>query len=221
MKKVFIGAILSLFVVGFANADVLDFTGLNLGTHLTIDLTYNNVDYHVAAGKLDFKDVTTGQDLVTVCADLTENLGGGNQNYGVSLAPPDNQFPGGDKAAQIVANEFNLATTWQQQAGLQLAVWDALYNNNTSFDLTNASSPLSITNWDGTSIADQNSINAYAQQYYAGYNMGGQCLFFNATTPGSNTVNGGQSQFAPVPEPASFGALAVGLIGLVVRRRAK
>lgn len=221
MKKIAAVGLASLLIVSIASADSLKLTGFAVdpGTHLTIDLSLNSVTYHVGAGKLVFQDLTNNTTITTVCADLTQSLANSAQNYTVTTAPPDNDFPGGNAAAQIVANYFNQAVTWQQQAGLQLAVWDALYNNGTSYDLSGSSNPLFITGWNNTPAADVTAIQGYAALYYTGYNMGGTVQFFKPDTPGSSQQAGGQSQFAPVPEPASFGVLAMGLFGLIAKRR--
>lgn len=216
MKKAIIMAALAVLAAS-ACADQLQFTGLNTdpGAHVTIDLSLDSVNYHVAAAKLNFDDLTTSTSLVTVCANLTQDLDGGAHSYSGSVIPTSGNA-GLDLAARIVSASFASAVSVNQQAALQLAVWDAIYNNGASFDLSASAPHLQISNWDGAPSADQTAITADAVSYY---NLGlagtGSALYYQTTD------KGGQSQLTAqaVPEPSAWIGLAAASCFLLKRRR--
>jgi hypothetical protein len=113
-------------------------------------------------------------------------------------------------AAKILATGFSSATTADQQAGLQLAIWDAIYDNGSSF--SSGTGNFSVVS--GVS----NTVLNYASSYFtAGKNS-------NPTTAVelfSSQGAGGQSQLHVVPEPASMAVLGLGALGLIRRRRNK
>ena len=215
MNKALLVTVLVAITVGSAFADQLQFTGLNTdpGLHVTVDLNLNSTVYHVAAAKLNFNDITTGTSITTICADLTQSLNGSVHNYGTSIIPVSGNA-GLDLAAQIVGANFSVAIDYLQQAALQLAAWDAIYNDGANFDLSGAAPHLSLVSWNGTPASDQATILADASAYYSnGLNAGAHSTYYQTQDAG------GQSQLAPVPEPLSIAALGMGLIGLIKRRK--
>lgn len=198
-----------VLAVSFSQADSLKYLGTDLGSHVDqvkVSL-YGGHSSTVDAGVLKFKDSTTHTTLFTVCADLGSILNGSSHSYSISSTNPLGTT-GIDLAGKIVASFLSSAVTANEQAGLQLAVWAAIYNGGTSLNLN------------GTfKASNYNSATAsYAQTYYAAVNNN-----FGSATYYRTSANGGQSQLAPqaVPEPASIGALALGLVGLISRKRKK
>lgn len=215
-------ALLSLIVLGAAFAAQAQISAAKLqpGQNVTGDFVQvgdalnghvfiDGNDLNVAVGKLIFDWTPQGGTTTrgaTVCADLTHFLDGNGHAYTTSLTPADNS--GLARAGAIVSQYFNAADDPTKAAGLQLAVWEALYDNGNSFNTGGRFHA-------GAEFGDWATVGTaahYASQYYSA--SGGRAVL------ASTGVNGGQSQMAPVPEPASLAALGVGAFGLL-RRRAR
>lgn len=196
--------------VSFSQADNLKFVGTDLGSHTdTVKISLNGGQKtSVQAGVLKFKDSTTGDNLLTVCADLGSTLNGSYHGYSVSTTNPAGTT-GIDMAGKIVSAFIGSAVTANEQAGLQIAVWAAIYNGGSSLNLNGSFKAYNYNS----------STKSYAETYYGAVNNK-----TGAATYYKTNACGGQSQLAApqaVPEPASIGAFAVGLLGLVSRRRKK
>lgn len=202
MKKVIIAAVATA-IAGLATASPFDikFTGTGAGAGANITW-FGNV-MNVFAGKLNFVKNPSGPAFTTVCADLGHYISGG-QVYNVDLqfssAAPANVA----LAGRIVAANFASATSNEQAAALQLAVWEALYDG--------ASTP----SFGGGNFCTNGSTHNYdnlATQYYLNCPTNGEALYYKTTG------NTGQSQLGVVPEPAALTALLAGMGVLAMRRK--
>jgi len=174
----------------------------------------------------------------TVCTDLGGTIYLGN-NYGYSaptlfsastgLSPAWGYSPAAapaaiENAAYIFYNNGNVlnGTDNSAKAGLQLAVWEALYdtgNPNASLNVgTSAGSRFQITSGDSVAIADANS---YLEGLTGNYNYQGYLLVPDPTIQYGLTAQElliGAGDFSPVPEPATYGSFAAAGLLLVSLR---
>lgn len=193
----------------FAQSTNLTFKGMELSQPDVVTVTLNGNKDQVYAGALQFK-TSTGDSLISYCADLSASLDSSSHSYTYSGTGTSNSSPI-DIAGSILSDNFGLATTADEQAGLQLAVWSAIYNDGSIYtDQTGA------FHLKGVNQGNFNSVESYAAQYYtSGYNFPNSAWYYQASS------EDGQSQLAPeaVPSPSSFGFIAIGIAGLIARRR--
>ncbi len=198
-----------LCISAVAQADPLKFTGTNLSNTRSGSITVNGEGpRNVMIGKLNF---TTGTSTIeTYCADALRTLNTSFHDY-TSLTV-DTQASGNlALAGRIIAKSYDGANTADQQAGLQLAIWSALYDGGTSFTANGSNFEV-----DGVS----GGVLSYASTYYSQ----GKNYIVPATklvTLYSSQAHGAQSQMtvSTVPEPATMTALALGAAAMLRRRR--
>ena len=143
--------------------------------------------------------------MSTYCADALSRLNSASNSYNVSQLNLSLNTNLG-KAGTILANNQAGAITAAQQAGLQLAVWEAIYDGGATFDASNAG-------FKAQNVSSE--ILGFASQYYATYST----TPTNSVTYFGSTGAGGQSQMTAVPEPMTVAALGMGSLVLLRRRR--
>lgn len=198
---------LAFAIIAPANAQNLQYTGAELSGIKSATVSINGgANKNVLAGRLKFTDGTI--NLLTYCIDAESPLNSAVHGY-TSNTLNTNAANGLAYAGRIVGNAFNLATTTEQQAGLQLAIWSAIYDAGTSFTANGSNFKVSNVN---------QAVLNWANTYYAGKDAPLPATV--VVTTYTTQAAGGQSQMSTevVPEPASMLALGAGL-ALVARRR--
>lgn len=208
--KVLILVAVSAAISASASADILRFTGTELTPAGTATIKINSgSNQNVQVGRLKFDN--GGNSILTYCFDAERSLNSGAHAYSASVVNTDAPTNLGI-AGRIIGNYFETATTKDQQAGLQLAIWSAIYDGQNSFTANGA-------NFKVTNVSS--SVLEWADTYYQGKNLplSGTVLVKAFSTQ----VAGGQSQLTVevVPEPASLLALSAGIAALASRRKRK
>lgn len=186
----------------------LTFSGTDLASPATGSIKINGGSATtVSLGKLSF---TSGSTILkTFCADATSTLDSSSHSYTETVLNLS-ATTGLAKAGRILATSYGSTSSVDQQAGMQLAVWSALYDGGASFNANG-------TNFKVTGVSS--AALSFASSFYtAGINN----IPTNFKVKSYDTsVKGGQSQLAvePVPEPASIAAIGIGLVGVLRRRK--
>ncbi len=193
-----------------ASATPFTFNGAGLGTS-GINVTYHdsvgtNTLNNIFAGQMKFSLGTT--NLSTLCVSLRNTVGNGNT---WDVTPSTLTSASGNLyiAGKIMSANIGSVSTAGQWTALQLAVWKGLY------DGSNALGTNFIVNGGASS-----SILSQFSSYYA---AGVAASSGNATYYAGGPNGYGQAQISAqaVPEPASYATLALGVVALVRRRRAR
>ncbi|MBI5706779.1 MAG: PEP-CTERM sorting domain-containing protein [Armatimonadetes bacterium] len=213
MKRgTFVAALAAILTaVGFA-----DIKYVGLYATQTVKITFNGSnnswnDSNVTAGKLKFEDPTNacglGTSFQTVCVDLDHYLDG--NFFSVDCQSTFGMGGGIEMAGKIARAFFSAAgNNSANSAALQVAVWEAVYDGVANGGVADFSS--------GAFKCSSASILAQATAYYAAAsNPTGNSLLLKPVPQGSR----GQAQITPVPEPASFAVLGLGLLAATRRKR--
>ena len=194
-----------LAVASVANAQSLKFLGTQLSPVDNGTIMVNGTTTTVPMGAFVFS--TGSGNITTYCADALAALNSNSNPYTAGAVNMSNGS-GLATASKILLSGFGSATTADQQAGLQLAIWDALYDNGSSFNA-------SAGNMKVVSGVNAASLGFAASYYTAGVNSSATTgvELFKATGAG------GQDQLHVVPEPATLAILGMGALGLIRRRK--
>ena len=202
----------SVALIPIAQADIIHFDSVGLNNIESISSNGGSTFGNFYVGQLNFTDQTTSTALTTYCVDTAHDISFGNQwNTQIALSNTLGD-PSLDRAAAIISADFGAANTNDKAAGLQIAVWAAIYDNsgNLATDLSTG-----VFQAQGLSAGVMSAANAY----YADRNGPGVAKYFGFGQNADGAWTGGQAQMSPVPEPASLATLALGAGALLRRRR--
>lgn len=175
-----------------------------VSVHLTGGLT-PNVSYTGAAG--EFTGTANGQDLKTFCLDLYQEFYFG-QTYTYTLMALPTRIA--HDLALLVTSYRSAVTNADSSAAFQLAAWEIMYETpGTAYSLNTGAF---IENGSSSAV-ERNLANTWLS------NLG-----TNTNVTVSLLQNPDHQDFlmtTPIPEPSSYVMLAtaLGLMGLVIRRK--
>lgn len=185
-----------------------------VGLAVTGTSTLDGFSRTIPTGQLfyEYEDNGVHGTFSALCAQFPQPVNTQYLQYSSALAPLGYRGAGFDHAARIAGSYFDGAVSPSEAAGVQLAVWEALYDDGPVLDL---SAGHFVTSSFGA-MTDFGSPAYFAALYYQP--PGGQAydVQFPAGPTGQATLTTG---FTPVPEPASMAALGLGALGLMRRRK--
>ncbi len=198
--------VFALLLGAIANFAMANLTFVNTGAGQVVNITYNSSSRDVFAGKLNFMKGSSSLQLV--CGDLDHFISGG-QSWNCSEVIASAVSVAMGKAGSIVGQGFAGAISNDDCAGLQLAVWETVYDYGTNGLTPDFSNGNFKTNAGGSVLAAANSY------YSLLANPDAQAIYYRPIP-----TDAGQGQLGPVPEPGSIVALAIGGLALLRRRKA-
>jgi hypothetical protein len=203
-----------------AGASTLDWTGMGKADIVSISGLRTVTAY---AGELDWNWLGTppagfSQSLYTYCVDILNNEA--DPQYNVAVRSTDELTPtttpysaagAGGKIAWLInsyAATIHSSGTNEQAAGLQVAIWETLYDSSlNTFDLTKGqfivSASVGTMTWAGT----------YLKALYSSTSNTGHATWLDS--PGNGN---GQDQVT-VPEPSTLALLIAGGLIFAFRRK--
>jgi hypothetical protein len=221
MNKVFrkniamlaVGAVSS---AGLASAQSVNYTYTGeTGGGLTMNISTTDYTGNAQIGQFIMTSTTPGftSPLLSYCTDVGVALAGTYNYTPTPLASATGVSPawisgGIQNAATLWYDDKGAATTAVQTAGLQLAIWELLYNKvGTSYSAStfynSANSGFHLLSTDSNSEAAANYA-AVVLNGFSGLPSGSQFVEWLAPTEANGTVGGSQGLFAVTPSTQSL-----------------
>jgi hypothetical protein len=220
-KHITLISLLGLASFGFAD-DCVTMKFLGTGPGRGLQMSYNGGDSFksVFGGVLRMKLDNQGSisQIMGYCADVKTRMANGATcvtpmssnalgQRGAWAAYLLNKYAGG------VLSETNDHNRNDKGMALQLVVWEALTEESEIFNLDQGSFRARAQNGGDFTSAQQTLINEYLNDQGQGVAQYYKSALDNCEKPAS------QSILAPVPEPATLGALAIGVLAALRRRK--
>lgn len=223
MKKCFaLGITLAAASASFAQENV-SIKFLNTGAGRNVKMSVNSgSDFKGAFGgqlNLQVNTSSTSKIIAGLCADPSVNMASGTTQ---ATATTSNALGDrGARAAHLINTYFNsilaesnAAIKNDKMMALQVAVWEVLVEDLPTFSVATGAFRAKAFDGGNFSSAQQGYINTYLAN-----NGTSVADYYQAASVNNCPVS--QSVMAPVPEPATIGALSVGALALLRRRRSK
>lgn len=204
----------SIALIPLAKADIIHFDSVGLNNVESISSNGGATFGNFYVGQLNFTDVTTSSPITSYCVDTAHDISFGNQWNSQIVLSNTLGDASLDRAAAIISADFGSANTNDKAAGLQIAVWAAIYDNS-----GNLATDLSTGAFQAQGLSA--GVLSAANTYYGDRNGSGIAKYFGFGHDENGAWTGGQAQMTPVPEPASLATLALGAVALLRRRRSR
>ncbi|MBS1718205.1 MAG: PEP-CTERM sorting domain-containing protein [Armatimonadetes bacterium] len=179
----------------------MTFNYIGLGQLVTVSGHWDGQAY---ASSLNFTSSAIYGNIYTYCVDLDNYIHAGD-NWDANVLDSQSLSGGLKEAGNILGNAFFQADNADKAAGLQLAMWEAIYDGGATLDL-------SVGNFKST--GETAAADAWAQTYYAYRTVDAHAVYFQPVAG-----SGGQGQMTAVPEPATMIGLGTMAVALLKRKR--
>jgi hypothetical protein len=197
-------------------APTLDLMGVAKGMNTKISLNNGNNFDGVFAGEIKLKLTTNSgsKNFNGFCTDADIHVAG--SAWGVTISNTNSLHPNGNRIGNLVNTYLPAITaggTNEQARALQLVIWELSEETGPTFSLT--SGHFQAKEMDGSQL-NASTLN-WANTYLNNLNSGVSLFYASDFNHDNRQLS--QNMVAPVPEPASIGILAIGVLGLLKRRR--
>lgn len=221
---IFAVAAVALAVPATTDAAELTLSGMGLRDIVTINSTlpgFESGSYYAGQFVWTTDDPSLGSPIVTYCVDILHEVESQQQ---VTVDSTDNMptvaQDGGGKAAWLLDTFAPEVTTGVEAAALQVAIWEAIYDND--HDVTSGVFSIVTDNTAYTGAYEAQLIAAQATSYLNQlfYGPNGEYHTDTAIWLDAVTAAGvGQSQITATPEPTSLTLLVLGIITIAAAQR--
>lgn len=217
-------AVVAVAIPAKTNAAELTLDGMGLRDIVTINSTlpgFESGSYYAGQFVWSSNDPNLGSPVLTYCVDILHEVESTQQ---VAVDSTDNMptlaQDGGGKAAWLLDTFASSVTTGVQAAALQVAIWEAIYDNN--HDVTSGVFSIVTDSSAYTGAYEAQLIATQATSYLNQLFYGNGQYHTDTAVWLDALANGGigQSQITTAtPEPGSLMLIGLGLAAMAAFRR--